>query len=56
MILTGCLTFFIGLGTITILMRLIRNYSFLPFVLYRVVLGGILLGMIYSGVTFGTVN
>lgn len=55
-ILTGCLTFFIGLGTITLLMRLIRNYSFLPFVLYRVVLGGILLGMIYSGVTFGTVN
>ncbi len=54
--LTGILTFFVGLGTITLLMRLIRNYSFLPFVLYRVALGGIILGMIYSGVTFGTVN
>lgn len=55
-IFTGILTFFIGLGTVTLLMRLIRNYSFLPFVLYRVALGGVLLGMIYSGVTFGTVN
>jgi undecaprenyl-diphosphatase len=55
-ILTGILTFFIGIGTITVLMRLIRNHSFLPFVLYRVALGGLLLGMIYSGVTFGTVN
>ncbi len=50
-ILTGILTFFIGLGTITILMRLIRTNSFLPFVIYRVILGGVLLGMLYSGAT-----
>jgi undecaprenyl-diphosphatase len=56
MILCGILTFFIGLGTITILMRLIRNHSFLPFVFYRVVLGFFLLGLIYWGVPLGSVN
>jgi undecaprenyl-diphosphatase len=55
-ILTGVLTFFIGLGTITLLMRWVRNTSFLPFVVYRVILGGALLGMIYSGATFGALN
>jgi undecaprenyl-diphosphatase len=54
--LTGILTFFIGLGTITLLMRLIRSVSFLPFVIYRVILGGALLGMLYSGATLGTLN
>jgi undecaprenyl-diphosphatase len=54
--LTGVLTFFVGLGTITLLMRWVRNTSFLPFVVYRVILGGALLGMIYSGVTLGTLN
>ena len=28
--------------------------SFLPFVIYRVVLGVVLLALIYSGYTFGT--
>jgi undecaprenyl-diphosphatase len=56
MILCGVLTFFIGLGTVTILMRLIRTNSFLPFVIYRVVLGAVLLGMIYSGATLGALN
>ncbi len=56
MILCGVLTFFIGLGTVTVLMRLIRTNSFLPFVIYRVVLGAVLLGMIYSGVTLGALN
>lgn len=56
MILCGVLTFFIGLGTITVLMRLIRTNSFLPFVVYRVVLGAVLLGMIYSGVELGALN
>ncbi len=55
-ILTGVLTFFIALGTIAWLMKLIRTMSFLPFVIYRVVLGFVLLGMIYSGVTLGVVN
>ncbi len=56
MLLCGVLTFFVGLGTITILMRLIRNHSFLPFVFYRVVLGLFLLGLIYYGVPLGAVN
>jgi undecaprenyl-diphosphatase len=55
-ILTGILTFFIGLGTITVLMRWVRSTSFLPFVIYRVILGGVLLGLIYSEVTLGTLN
>jgi undecaprenyl-diphosphatase len=55
-ILTGFLTFFIALGTITVLMRLIRHMSFLPFVIYRVILGGALLGLIYSGMPLGAVN
>jgi undecaprenyl-diphosphatase len=49
MLLTAALTFFVALGTITVLMRLIRNMSFLPFAIYRVALGILLLGMIYSG-------
>ena len=36
-IITGLLTFFIALGTITVLMRMIRTMSFLPFVIYRVI-------------------
>jgi undecaprenyl-diphosphatase len=49
-IMAGVLTFFISLGTIAILMRMLRTMSFLPFVIYRVLLGGALLGMIYAGV------
>ena len=55
-ILTGILTFFIALGTITLLMRMVRTVSFLPFVIYRVILGGALLGLIYSGMPLGAVN
>jgi undecaprenyl-diphosphatase len=56
MILCGILTFFVGLGTVTVLMRMIRSNSLLPFVVYRVVLGSVLLGMIYSGATLGVLN
>ena len=55
-IITGILTFFVALGTITVLMRMIRTMSFLPFVIYRVFLGAVLLGLIYSGIPLGTVN
>jgi undecaprenyl-diphosphatase len=55
-ILTGVLTFFVALGTITILMRMLRTMSFLPFVIYRIVLGGVLLGLIYSGMSLAVVN
>ncbi len=49
-IVTGLLTFFIALGTISVLMKLVKHMSFLPFVVYRVILGVILLGLIYSGI------
>ncbi len=55
-ILTGVLTFFVALGAIAFLMRMLRTMSFLPFVIYRVILGGALLGLIWSGAQLGTVN
>jgi undecaprenyl-diphosphatase len=55
-ILTGVLTFFVALGTITVLMRLVRRMSFLPFAAYRILLGAVLLGLIYSGIPLGAVN
>lgn len=56
MILTAVLTFFVALGTITVLMKLVRHMSFLPFAIYRVALGVILLAVIYSGIPLGAVN
>jgi undecaprenyl-diphosphatase len=55
-ILTGILTFFIALGTITVLMRLVRSMGFLPFAAYRILMGAVLLGLIYSGIPLGAVN
>jgi undecaprenyl-diphosphatase len=52
-VLTALLTFFVALGTITVLMSLVRRISMLPFAVYRVALGVLLLGLIYSGVQFG---
>ncbi len=48
-LLTAALTFFVALGTIAILMRLVRRISFLPFAIYRIILGVVLLALIYSG-------
>lgn len=56
MLLTAALTFFVALGTITVLMKLVRYMSFLPFAVYRVLLGAVLLGLIYSGMPLGAVN
>lgn len=56
MLLTAVLTFFVALGTITILMKLVRHMSFLPFAAYRVLLGIGLLVAIYSGIPLGAVN
>ena len=42
------LTFFAGLAAIAFLMALIKRVSFLPFVLYRMVLGGFLLVLVYT--------
>lgn len=56
MVMTAFLTFFVALGTIAVLMNLIRRISFLPFAIYRVALGVILLALIYWGVPLGSVN
>jgi undecaprenyl-diphosphatase len=56
MFLTAILTFFVALGTIAFLMRIIRYVSFLPFALYRIALGIVLLALLYWGVPLGTVN
>ena len=42
------LTFLAGLAAIAFLMALLKRVSFLPFVLYRMALGGFLLVMIYT--------
>ena len=54
--LAAVLTFFVALGTITVLMHLVKFMSFLPFAIYRVLLGAALLALIYSAVPLGPVN
>jgi len=49
-LLTAGLTFLVALAAIAFLMRMVRHYSLLPFVIYRWALGIILLALIYSGV------
>jgi undecaprenyl-diphosphatase len=44
----AALTFVAGILAIAFLMNLLRRISFLPFVLYRMVLGGFLLVMLYA--------
>jgi undecaprenyl-diphosphatase len=55
-IITAVLTFFVALATIAILMKMVKFMSFLPFAIYRVVLGIVLLALIYLGIPFGAVN
>jgi undecaprenyl-diphosphatase len=47
-LLCAALTFVAGILAIAFLMGLLRRISFLPFVLYRMVLGGFLLVLIYA--------
>jgi undecaprenyl-diphosphatase len=55
-LVTAGLTFLVALATIAVLMRLVRYMSFLPFAIYRVALGVVLLALIYSGTPLGAVN
>jgi len=48
-IVTGALTFLTALGAIAFLMAMVRRMSLLPFVIYRLVLGVVLLWLVYSG-------
>jgi undecaprenyl-diphosphatase len=49
-ILCGALTFLVALATIAFLMQLVRHMSLLPFVIYRLILGVVLLALVFSGV------
>ena len=55
-VLCGALTFVVAFATIAFLMQLLRRMSFLPFVIYRIALGVILLALIFWGVPLGTVS
>jgi undecaprenyl-diphosphatase len=55
-VICGILTFFIGLATIAFLMRIVRSWSFMPFVAYRIIFGAAILGLIFAGYPLGTVN
>ena len=48
--LVGALTFFTSLAAIAFLMAVLRRYSLLPFVIYRIGLGVVLLWLIQTGV------
>lgn len=46
----GLLAFIVALGAISVLMKWLQTQTYTPFVIYRVMLGVLLLGLIYSGV------
>lgn len=48
-IVTGALTFLTALAAIAFLMAVVKRMSLLPFVIYRLVLGVVLLWLVYSG-------
>jgi undecaprenyl-diphosphatase len=43
------LSFVTSLLTIVFLMKILRTWTFKPFAIYRIILGIVLLGLIYSG-------
>ncbi len=49
-ILCGALTFLVALATIAFLMQMVRRMSFMPFVIYRLILGVVLLALVFAGV------
>jgi undecaprenyl-diphosphatase len=55
-VLTGALTIITAFASIAFLMAVLRRFSLVWFSVYRVLLGGTLLGLIYSGMPLGAVN
>lgn len=49
-LLGGALAFVFALLAITVLMNWLKSQTYTPFVIYRVVLGGLLLALVYTGV------
>ena len=48
-ILTGVLTFFTALAAIAFLMAIVKRYSLASFVVYRLILGAVLLYLVHTG-------
>jgi undecaprenyl-diphosphatase len=48
-VVTGALTFLTALAAIAFLMAIVKRMSLLPFVIYRLMLGVVLLWLVYSG-------
>ena len=44
------MAFFVGLAVIAFLMNYLKKHSFLPFVIYRILLGGTILVLLTMGV------
>lgn len=49
-VIAAVLSFFSALIVIFLMMKWLKSYSFTPFAVYRVILGVVLLGLIYTGV------
>ena len=45
--IAAAFSFLAALGALALMMRLLRSVSFTPYVIYRVILGAILLFMVY---------
>ena len=48
-VIAGVIAFAAGYITIALMVRWLKNFSFTPFAIYRIALGVILLGLIYTG-------
>ena len=49
-VLAAMFAFVFGLMSIAVMMRWLDTHGFMPFVIYRVILGAVLLGFIYGGI------
>ena len=47
--IAAALAFVAAFGALAVMMRLLRRFSFTPYVIYRVILGVVLLGLAYGG-------
>lgn len=52
----ACFAFFAALIALAVMMRLLTRISFTPYVIYRVIFGGVLLWIAYSGTNVPSIN
>jgi undecaprenyl-diphosphatase len=48
-LIAGVISFVVGYATIAVMIRWLKNFSFTPFAIYRVIMGAVILGMLYTG-------